>query len=95
MTTLTLSIVPHSYEGARKAIIVSERDVPFATTYNVISPKTGRGMVFEFTHSTGSEWDAHTRWVYKSEDGLLLEVCNDARMVKLAADAYLKAKLRK
>lgn len=38
------------------------------------------------------EFDVNTKWMYKSDDGLQLAVCNDANMVRAAAAAYLKAK---
>lgn len=75
-------------------IVISEKDVPFGTEYNVISP-TGGSRVFKFTESTGPEFDPNTRWMYKSDDGIQLAVCNDPKMVKEAAESYLKAKLRK
>jgi len=91
---IDLNKVPFAYEADRKCFVISEKDVQFATTYTVKST-SGNQKNFDMTHSTGSEWDPNTRYVYKSEDGLLLEVCNDAEMVKVAAANYLKAKLRK
>lgn len=95
MVTVDLNRVKFMYDGLRKTIVISERDVQFDTTYEVISSKTGNTKVFDFTHSTGPEFDKNTRWVYKSDDGLLLEVCNDVDMVVKAAENYFNFKLRK
>lgn len=92
MIQVDLNTIKWSFE--EKVITISEKDVAFGTEYNVISPKGGN-KVFHFTHSTGPEFDVNTKWMYKSEDDLQLAVCNDAKMVKIAAENYLKAKLRK
>lgn len=95
MVTVDLNKVKFMYDGSIKTIMVSERDVRFASTYEVLSSRTGNKKVFDFTHSTGPEFDKNTRWVYKSDDGMLLEVCNDEKMVEVAAKNYFDAKLRK
>ena len=92
--TIDLNKITFAYEADRKCFVVSEKDVRFATTYMLIST-SGAQKKFDMTHSTGNEFDPNTRYVYKSEDGLLLEVCNDADMVKTAAANYLAAKTRK
>jgi hypothetical protein len=74
---------------------MSEKDIPFATTYVVLNPATGGQRKFEFTHATGAEFDPKTVWVYESEAGLKLEICNDFQMTATAARRYLNAKLRK
>lgn len=93
-TIIDLKKITFSYENERKCFVISEKDVPFDTTYTIKSLK-GNEKTFDFTHSTGGEFDPKTRWVYQTEDGLLLEVCNDATMVKEASKNYLKAKLHK
>ena len=96
MITINLKNIPFSYSKAEKAFTISEKDVQFGTEYNVISPKTGDAKVFKFTHSTGCEFEPDTQWIYKNDEhNILLKVCNDAKMAKEAADAYLKAKLGK
>ena len=86
----------HDYNPIIKTFFISEKDVAFATTYEIVNPKTKQGKVFDFTHSTGSEWDADTRWVYATKDGeYTLWVGNDAEVTKARADAYLKGKLDK
>lgn len=75
-------------------IHVSEREVPFDTKYDVISPKTGVQKRFQFKESTGSEFDPKTEWVFKSDDGYEFRVCNDKRMTKWAAENYLNHKLQ-
>lgn len=92
MTQIDLNKITWSYQN--KVITISEKDVPFTTEYLVISP-SGGVKEFKFTHSTGPEFHKDTKWMYKSDDGLQLAVCNDAQMVKAAAAAYLKAKLQK
>jgi hypothetical protein len=97
MKQINLKLIPWSFDmkTSEKGIItISERDVRFDTEYNVVSP-SGNEKVFKFTHSTGPEYDVNTKWIYKSDDGLQLAVCNDADMVKKAAADYLKAKLQK
>lgn len=94
MTQIDLNKIPWSFDmktSPKGVITISEKDVPFGTEYNVTSP-TGNSKVFKFTHSTGPEFDVNTKWMYKSDDGLQLAVCNDADMVRAAAAAYLKAK---
>lgn len=95
MTNIALSDIDWSFDKQTSTILISERDVPFATTYNVISPNTGVGKLFEFTHSTGPEFDPKTCWIYKSEDGITLSVANDEKMVEEASKNYLRAKLGK
>jgi hypothetical protein len=91
MTTVDLKKVKFLVENG--AIRVSEREVSFDTKYEVISSKTNLAKVFDFTHSTGPEFDINTEWVYASEDGIEFRVCNDRIMTAEAGAAYLKAKL--
>lgn len=81
------------YSVTNDVIRVSETEVPFGTTYEVISPKTGVQKRFQFKHSTGAEFDPNTEWVYQSDDGFEFRVCNESRMTKILGDAYLKHKL--
>mgnify|MGYP003350680025 CR=1 FL=1 len=92
MTKIDLKKVPYSVKN--KVIYVSEKNVPFGTKYSVISDKTSETKEFNFECSTGPEFDPKTEWVYKSSEGFKLHICNDAEMTKIAADNYLKAKLR-
>lgn len=92
MTDIYLKNIPWSFKNG--IIIISESSVPFATEYNVISPNTGVGKLFKFTHSTGPEFDPNTQWLYKSDDNIQLAVCNDTQMVIKAAENYLRAKLQ-
>lgn len=95
MFTIELNKHPYVYNDERKTFVMGENGIPFGTSYVIKNPKTGGSKQFKFTHSTGPEFDPKTRWVYKSEDGIQLEICNDTEMTKNAADNYLKAKLRK
>ena len=95
---INLNTVPFYVEikpDNTRTIVVSEKYVPFATQYDVISRKTNVTKRFEFTHSDGSEWAPKSRYMYTSTEGHVLAVSNDAEIVKKSADAYLKAKLRK
>jgi hypothetical protein len=84
----------HTYDAGMFIFHMSERDVPFATTYDIINPKTGKEMRFEFTHSTGAEFDPKTIWVYKNADkSVSLFVHNDPKITRVLAANYLKAKL--
>ena len=93
MTTIDLNKVPYSVDPITKVISVSEKHIHFATTYNVIS-KTRTAKVFDFSHSTGPEFDPNTKWVYKCEN-FVLEVCNDKKMTAIAAENYLRSKMKK
>lgn len=94
MTQIDLNKIPWSFDmktSPNGVITISEKGIPFDTEYSVMSPRGGV-KEFKFTHSTGPEFDVNTKWMYKSDDGLQLAVCNDAQMVEAAAAAYLKAK---
>lgn len=96
MIQIDLKTIPWSFDmktSEKGVISISEKDVRFGTEYNVVSPNGGE-KVFKFTHSTGPEFAVDTKWMYVSDDNLLLAICNDAKMVKMAAEAYLKAKTR-
>lgn len=95
MFTINLKNHPYQYDRSRKTFVVSENGIPFGTQYEIINPETGGSRKFDLSHSTGPEFDPKTRWVYKSEDGLQLEVCNDEQMTQIAAQNYLNAKLSK
>jgi hypothetical protein len=92
MIKVVLNNIDWSFNKERNTIIISEKSVKFGTEYEIVSPK-GNSRVFTFTHSTGPEFDKDTRWVYMSDDGVVLEVCNDEKMVKVAAKQYLDGKL--
>lgn len=95
MTTILFDRTKHAYDAENFVFTMSEKDIPFATEYKVVNPKTGGSMEFTFSHSTGPEFDPKTRWVYKSPDKTVtLEVCNDPKITEAAAAAYLTAKLR-
>lgn len=92
-TQIDLRKVSYSWRPSDKTILVSEKDVPFATTYEVISDRTGNRMDFDFSHSTGPEFDPRTEWVYKSNHDITLRVCNDPETTRKNAEFYLKAKM--
>lgn len=92
-TIVKLSDKKYSVENG--IIRVSEKEVPFDTTYEVISPKTGAQKRFKFVCSTGPEFDPKTEWIFKSEEGYKFHVCNDKAMTERAATNYLNHKLQK
>ena len=93
MTRIVLKATPHYVKEG--ILYVSEKDAMFATEYEVVSNLTGVFKRFKFTKSTGPEFDPKTQWIYKSEEGYELRICNDAQTTRKQAEAYLKAKLRK
>lgn len=92
MIRVVLDSIDWSFNKERNTIIISEKSVKFATEYEIVSPKGGE-KIFTFTHSTGPEFDKDTRWVYMSNDAMVLEICNDEQMVKVASQKYLEGKL--
>ena len=82
------------YDKDTRTFTMSEKDVMFATKYEIKNPDTGNSMEFNFTHSTGPEFASDTKWIYKSTEGYTLEVCNDPEITKKAAENYLAAKTR-
>ena len=72
---------------------VNGKDVKFDTLYMMINEKTGNKKLFSFTESTGSEWDVHTKWIYQSADGYILEVGNED-ITQQMIDNYVEAKTR-
>lgn len=93
MYTIDLIKIKFQYINETRTFKISERDVPFATEYVLINPKTNGSQTFKFSHSTGPEFDPNTEWIYKSSEGLTLSVCNDKIMTEIAAQNYLNAKL--
>lgn len=94
MTTIKFNPKRDQYDPKTRTFTVSERFVPFDTSYLVFNPKTGASRRFDFVRSTGSEWDPNTRWIYQSKCGLTLEITGDAAIRKAAADSYLEHKFR-
>ena len=84
-----------SYTESLKLITVSEKHVTkFDSSYRIWNPITEHGKVFDFTHSTGPEFEPDTKYIYKSEDGLTLEIVNDPTRCKERKQMYIDAKLR-
>ena len=93
---INLSTTPYSYNKETKVFSFSEKHVPFTTTYEVLNPQTGGKVSFDFSHSTGPEFDPNTKWIYKNKSSdVTVEVCNDAYITKLRGDAYLDHKLHR
>ncbi len=82
-----------TYFAPHKSFWVSGKSVGFATTYEVENEKTGKTQIFFFDHSTGSEWDVNTMWIYKSKEGFTLNVTN-SDVTEQMKQNYLEAKTR-
>lgn len=93
MLTIHFDSEKHVYNKSQKLFVVSERDVSFDTSYKMINPKTNNSVEFDFSHSTGPEFDPKTKYVYKSKDGLTLEVCNDTFISAIRKQHYLEHKI--
>ena len=94
MITIHFDSKKHHYDNETKVFSVSERDVSFDTSYSLVSPGISDSIVFDFFHSTGPEFDADTKYIYKSENGFTLEVGNDRHITSIRAEMYLAAKTR-
>ena len=82
------------YNKETKTFIADGRKIQFDTSYTITNPKTQKEMKFDFKESTGSEWDPKTLWIYKSEEGFILNLTNED-VTPDHAKAYLESKLRK
>lgn len=94
MTIINFDSKKHYYDKEAKLFSVSERYVVFDTSYTLVNPGTGDSVIFDFSHSTGPEFEIDTKYIYKSENGLTLEVCNDEQITTIRAKMYLDAKTR-
>lgn len=93
-TQINLGKVPYSYNKDTKTFLFSEKNVNFATTYDLINPKTNKIVSFDLLHSTGSEWDPNTIWIYANSDkSLFVHVGQDANITKMKSKLYLDHKL--
>lgn len=81
------------FDKSTKTFVVDGRLVLFASRHTVYNEKTNKQMVFEFSHSTGSEWDIESLWIYKSPDGFILHVGNQD-VTPRHKQNYLNAKMR-
>lgn len=91
MYTICLKDKQFDYDKDKKTFTMSEKGIPFGTTYEVLSP-TGNSKTFVFDHSTGPEFSPDTKYVFKSGD-LTLVLCNDAQITEQRAKEYLSAKI--
>ncbi|MFV2015381.1 MAG: hypothetical protein ACC656_08140 [Candidatus Heimdallarchaeota archaeon] len=81
-----------THNKVEKKFFVSGKAVHFDTTYLVKNPKTDGQMEFKFSHSTGSEWDPATIWIFEGDLGYELHLSNDD-VTQRHQDAYLQTKL--
>lgn len=79
----------------KNTFVINERDTTFDTSYDVYNPPTGKYVTFQFSHSTGSEWDPNTIWVYKNTShNLELHITQDKTITEMRSNNYLKHKLK-
>jgi hypothetical protein len=89
----TVNSLVFSYNATTKTFYASGKRIKFDTCYSLLNIKSNKTMEFDFTHSTGSEWDPKTLWVYKSKCGnYILHVGND-EVTPAHAQAYLNHKM--
>lgn len=94
MTTIYYDSEKMKYNKENKTFDISEKNTGgFDTSYTLVNPKNNAKKVFEFSHSTGPEFDPNTKWIYKSDE-LILSVSNDKNITKISEQNYLRAKLR-
>jgi len=90
----TISTEKTKFDKNTNVFHISGKEVIFSSEYKLINPATKGSMVFNLSHSTGSEWDSNTVWVYKSEcKKYELHVGNDD-VTPAHAENYLRAKLK-
>lgn len=94
MTTIVFDPKVHKFDKTTNTFSVPGKSVRFDSNYEMKNPKTGGTKVFDFKSSTGSEWDPKTIWIYKSEDGMTLNVGNED-VTPAHAQAYVDHKLGK
>ena len=82
-----------NFVGNTNTFHISGKEVTFATNYKLFNPATKGTMEFDFTHSTGSEWDPKTVWVYKSKCGLYELHVGNEDVTPQHAQNYLDHKL--
>lgn len=93
--TLLIDLTKVAYDAEDATFTTDENYAGFATEYELVNPKTNGREVFTLSHSTGSEWDPKTVWIYFSESGLKLEIMQDAAFTEKRAAAYLNHKLNR
>lgn len=92
---MELNIQKHkiTYNPKEKVFTSSSIGVAFGTDHILVNTKTGTKVKFELTHSTGSEWDNNTIWVFVSEcKEYTLHLLNDD-VTDAQRTSYLNCKL--
>lgn len=93
MATIPIHSSKVKYNASTKTFAVGGKGIPFGTKHTLYNELTTLDKQFDFSHSTGSEWDVTTKWIYKSLDGYTFEVGNED-VTQKHAENYLRAKLR-
>ena len=94
MTRISIQNQKLIYNSKTKSFHGIDINFKFDTSYLIVNNKSNIEKKFEFTHSTGSEFDPNTNWVYESKDGYKFIVSQDAELTKKRAEYYLNHKLR-
>lgn len=96
MTRIVFDPKKHQWNPGESKFTMSEKDVKFDTSYEIVNPKTKGIMLFKFAHSTGPEFDPRTRWVYiNSDKTVTLEICNDPELTEISRENYIRAKTQR
>jgi len=93
MATIKIYGTSTKYDKSTKTFTVDGRKSKFGTKQTLVNEKTNVSKEFDFSHSTGSEWETDTLWIYKSLDGYTLQVGNED-VTPQHAQNYLNAKMR-
>lgn len=93
---MVINIQTHkvSYNAKEKTFTSSSKGILFELKHTLLNKLTGKALNFEFTHSTGSEWDNKTLWIYESECGTYKLSMKNDDVTQADADRYLNAKLK-
>jgi len=93
MARISIQLSKVKYDSSTKTFSVKGSGITFGTVHELHNTRTNESKQFNLSHSTGSEWDKNTKWIYESVDGFILEVGNDD-VTKTQQYNYLNAKLR-
>ena len=93
MAKLSIQNSKIKYDVPTKTFSVGGIGIPFGTKHSLTNEQTCGLKDFDFSHSTGSEWDVDTKWIYKSLDGYTLEIGNED-VTQEQRDNYMNAKMR-
>lgn len=91
---LSIQKLKITYDAKGKIFTSTSQGVMFGTKHTVVNDLTGKKVEFELSHSTGSEWEKDTIWVYTSIcKKYILHLKNDD-VTEQHKENYLRAKTR-